>query len=136
MLEAVVFRSALMFAMSLIILTTYTVIFERMNRGAPSLWTGIALVMVMLVFRVSAIILTAATFTLVVPSTARAGSTNEYIWRFVVAIVGFCGLWAAAILLQILCNLVRQFIGSPMKRVNLWRTKRRPRTKRMKGSRV
>ena len=139
-LEGMVFRSALTFAASLVILTSYIVTFERMRRSAPPLWIGLALLVVILVFRISAMILTAAAFVLAVSPTEWASHTNKGVGRFTVAVVGLCGLWAAGILLEVVCNLVRQFHGTPIKPVTLWSgshfLRRRPRARRSDGGRV
>jgi hypothetical protein len=122
-LEGIVFRSALIFAVSLVILTSYIVIFERVRRSAPPLWIGLALLVVTLVFRISAMILTAAAFVVAVSPAEWASHTNKNknkdVGRFIVAAVGLCGLWAAGILLEVFCNLVRQFLGTPLKPVTL-----------------
>jgi hypothetical protein len=136
-LEGIVFRSALIFAVSLVILTSYIVIFERVRRSAPPLWIGLALLVVTLAFRISAMILTAAAFVVSVSPAEWASHTNKDVGRFIVAAVGLCGLWAAGILLEVFCNLVWQFLGTPIKPVALWSSpyfpRRRPRATRSDG---
>ena len=121
MLEGAAFRSGLVLLVTLIVITSYNVIFERMHRSAPPLWIGFALLLVSMVLRVSAFILAATAFVMAFSLFGHSVSPNEYLIRLIIAVVGFAGNVLAALLSQILCNTVRQFLGMPTKRIEIWR---------------
>ena len=127
MLEVAAFRSGIALLVTLIVLTGYNVSFERTHRSSPPLWIGFTLVLVVLVFRVSAVIL-AATACLLALSLFGFPSAwaNGYLIRSIIVVfAGFFGLLLAGLLLQILCNTVRRFLGMPTKRITIWRTSHR-----------
>lgn len=118
-MSGILFRSILGFSLSLIALLTYTIVLERKRRSPPPLWAGLILLLVMLIFRVSAFILSIYSFAAL--NGGWIGTSEKNLGLFIILLVGILGLWSAGILLQVLNNLVRFFLGMPMDRIDLLR---------------
>ena len=124
MLEVAAFRSGIALLVTLIVLTSYNVSFERTHRSSPPLWIGFTLLLVIIVFRVSAVILAASACLLALSLFGYPFVwANEYLIRSIIVVfAGFFGLLLAGLLLQILCNTLRRFFGMPTKRIAIWRS--------------
>ena len=114
MLTPVILRSALALAVSLIAIVAYNVHAEKKRIGAPPIGAGFALVIVLMINRLSAFALAGAVFAQFMASNGWVNILrSKSLWYPTLLLIGMFGVWSSAILMRWSENLMRRMFGMP-----------------------
>ena len=114
MLTPVILRSALGLAVSLIAIVAYNVNAEKKRIGAPTIGAGFALVIVLMINRLSAFALAGTVFAQFMVSKGWANILrSKGLWYPTLLLIGMFGVWSSAILMRWSENFMRRMLGMP-----------------------
>ncbi len=119
----ILIRSTVGLLLSLIVLMTYTIIFERTPRNATPIWAIVIVILMKIIFTISAFALAVYSFGAL--NAGWIGTTERNTGRLIIFMAGLLGVWGAGIFFQIFNNSVRLLLGMPTKSVVLLRTRKR-----------